>query len=618
MTNVYALFVGIDKYPGAPLNGCVTDVMEAENWLRRQAGPACDIRVLHDEQATRAAMLHAIHTHLGQGRPGDSVLLWFSGHGSETATDDPREATGMCQALVCHDSLDDGGQALLQDSELGLILDGFADRGVHVLAVLDCCHSGGATRESAPGVAARGVAWRPWWRTQSATGSRDGGGQGAEPQRHVLLAACRPQERAHEGPLDGRIRGYYSHAMLGALEQLGHTATYGTVHAVVEERVRRLSAVQHPELRGPEDGRFLSGDAVPTSAFLLRLTGAGWEVNCGSVHGLLAVGAEFTLLPETGSATSGAPRVVVVREIRPESALVEPAGWQPGAGDRESVHAVTPSALAFPPAAVSVSGQPEAVRMVAEAISGEPMLSSGGTGLSLHVDVGDAWAQVHGGDGHPLAPMPLRTPADAARVAGCLAHIAHWHHLRELANPDPWLSALVRVTVDETPVGTVRLTAGGESVCSYTHDGQEPQVMVRIHNDSDRPLWCALLDLTDSYACTPSLYEGDFIAAHKVGLARRGEPVWLRLPPGRNVVRGASTRDWLKVIVAENEFNLAPFRLPAWTPGTSPSARGGAGRGGDGGLLRLGAAQGSRDAGGPAQSVGRWGTAHVPVRTVVP
>ncbi|MEV0039022.1 caspase family protein [Streptomyces sp. NPDC050804] len=635
MRTVYALLVGIDDYPRHPLNGCVNDVEAAEHWLRRQTGFVPEILRLRDERATKAAVTEGIRHHLGRSGPGDTALLWFSGHGSEETTDDPRSATGTCQALVCHDSLDEGGQPLLQDTELGALLDEIAQDGTHVIAVLDCCHSGGATREAT----ARGVAWRPWWRTADPGVSRSAGAPGPVPREHVLLAACRPQEKAHEALIDGLSRGYFSHALLLALDRLGPAATYGALHSLVEERVRSAHHAQHPELRGPEDRLFLYGDAAAGSPFLLRHTTAGWEVNCGYTHGLRAPGAEFTVIGAVGTIgqedvrRAGGARRVVVREVRAESSLVEPADWRPGADERETVHGVTPSALAFPPAVVTVVGQPDAVRAVSAAVASAPMLSLAGdrtgdrtgewTGEwtgdapALLVEAGGGRARVSGGGGHRLDPLPLRSSADADRVADCLTHIARWHQLRDLANPDPWLSSLVRVTV-EPLVGDFRYTVTGEAVCSYTRDGREPQVRVRIHNDWVHPLWCVLLDLADNYESSPELYEGEFVAGGNAGMARRGEPVWLRLPPGRPVVRDAFARDWLKAIVTENELNIAPFRLPAWSPGTSGAARGGIVPAGGGGLLRFVPPRGGRLAGGPAHEVGRWGTASVLVRTEVP
>ncbi|WP_432151596.1 caspase family protein [Streptomyces sp. bgisy029] len=624
MGTLYALFVGIDDYPGAPLQGCVNDVREAEGRLRRRARGAADIRRLYDGAATLAAVRDGLERHLARGGPGDTALLWFSGHGSEEHTDAPWEGTGRSQALVCHDSLDESGQPLW-DTELGALLDGIAANGAHVVAVLDCCHSGGATRD---GATVRAVSGRPWWSPRRPVGARDGGGAGPAQRRHTLLAACRPQERAHESVIDGQMRGYFSHALLEALGKLGSGASYGGLHALAEEQVRRLSPAQHPELLGGADRLFLSGEPVPSSPFLLRHTSAGWEVNCGQAHGLRAVGGEFTLLDG-----GGVPRTVVVREVRAEAALVDPVGWRPEPAARDTVFGVTPSALAFPPAGVTLTGDPGTVRLIEAAVAGVPMLAvapapvvgtpvvgtpvAGTGGVPLRVEAERGWARVSGG-GRELPPLPVRSPADAVHVADCLAHIARWRHLRDLANPDPWLSSLVRITVEPTDVGTVRYTADGEIVCSYTADGRPPQVMVGIHNDSDRALWCVLLDLTDSYASSPSLYDGDFVGAGRTGRARRGQPVWLYLPPGSPVVRGAFTRDRLKVIVAESELNTAPFVLGPWPPGPRPAARtDGAWDHRADGALRLTALSGVRNAGGPPHGPGRWGTAQVRVRTEV-
>ncbi|MFC9269255.1 caspase domain-containing protein [Streptomyces zhihengii] len=605
MRTVYALFVGIDTYPDSPLMGCVNDVAAAEDWLRRQPGLQPDVLRLRNAEATRDALVAGIDRHLGSAGPGDTALLWYSGHGSERPTDDKLASTGYSQALVCHDSLTAGGQPLLQDAELGARLDRIARRGVHVVAVLDCCHSGGA---SSRGETARGVAWRPWWRTTPGARGLRGTAPEAAPA-HVLLAACRPHESAYEGAVDGLRRGWWSHSLLHALDSLGPRSTYGRVHALAEERVRDRTHLQRPELRGPATRRFLHGEETHDSPYLLRHTARGWEVNCGGAHGLSSPGAEFTLV-EPAAPT---PRLVRMREVRAETSLAETVGWQPSADDLATVHPVRPSALAFPPAAMTVTGRPGDVRLVEDAVAASPMLAMGGPGLPLLVEAGGGWARVSGGAGHPVAPLPLRSPADAARVAECCAHIARWHHLHDLANPDTSLSSLIRVSVDPL-VGELRRTATGEIVCSYTTDGREPQVRVRIDNLWVDELWCVLLNLTDRYAASPHLYEGAFVGPGRAGHARGGEPVWLRLPPGRAVVSGASIRDVLKVIVAENELNTEPFRLRAWSP--DPQARGAAVPQ-EGRVVRL-ARPDRRDMGGPAHGVGRWATASVVIRTEVP
>lgn len=643
MRTVYALFVGIDRYPvDRPLRGCVNDVEAAEDWLVRQPEVRPAIMRLRDAEATREAVADGIRGHLGGAGPGDTALFWYSGHGSEQPAARPGSSTGLSEALVCHDSLGAGGQPLY-DSELGPMLDEIAARGVHVVAVLDCCHSGGATRgkdrdpeRGEDEGATRGIDWRPWWRPEAVAGhlspdprravssgafSRESGfrdtGAGREPG-HVLVAACRARELAYEEVIDGVDRGCFSHALLRALDRLGPAATYGAAHALAEEDVRSRRTGQRPGFRGPATGRFLHGETSGTTPFLLRLTTEGWEVNCGAAHGLRAPGGEFALL-RPGAA---ARRAVTVTEVRTESSLVEPVGWWPAPGERDTAHEVTPSALAFSPAEVSVSGTPQELRLVADAVAASPLLTLAalgrpltGAGPALRVKVVDGMAEVCGGAGRRLPLLPLSTPADARRIATCCAHIARWHQLYDLANPDVSLSSRVRVTVAPL-VGDLRHTGTGDVVCEYTADGQEPQVRVRIHNDSPHELWCVLLDLTDGYACSPHLFDGDFIGPGRAGEARQGEPVWLRLPPERELSRGAFTDDVLKVIVAERELDIESFRLPAWTPGLpdrgpeSPGA----------GAVPLMPVP--KDAGGPSavpsRGTARWGTASVAIRTQVP
>ncbi|WP_431042056.1 caspase family protein [Streptomyces sp. P1-3] len=620
MRTVYALLVGIDDYPKQPLGGCVNDVRAAARWLRGRPDLDARVRPLHNREATRTAVLRGITDHLALSGPGDTALLWFSGHGAQAPTDDPREATGMSQALVCHDSLTPGGQPLLADTELGGLLDGIADRGAHVVAVLDCCYSGGATRGDDDGLVPRGTAWQPWWRTP---GGRGAAGPGPYRPRHVLLAASRVDEEAREGKLDGLPRGLFSHALLHALGTTGPLAAYGELHDEAADRVRRTTSGQHPQLVGASDRRFLHGDPLPAAPFRLRHTIGGWQVNCGAAHGLRAPGAEFTVLASPGGGRRAGARVVV-RAVEPETARVEPVGWQPGTADREAAHPVTPSALALPPTTVAVTGATgQAAQALREAIADAALLnpapSDGDRGTppraQVTVEITGAEARLrHRGLDAGLS-LPLRSPGDAGRIAACLTHIARWRALRDLGNPDPGLSALVRVSLEPLRGGG-GISAAGEHLYAYGPDGSPPLTRVRIHNDSGRKLWCVLLNLTDSYASHTALYEGDFIGPGRAGLARGGEPVWLSLPGSRPLLPGAAVQDWLKLIVTENELNTAPFRLPAWSPEGLP---GRAGSGPADAVLRFGTpGTGGRDMGGAPHGTGRWGTATAALRTVVP
>jgi hypothetical protein len=52
---------------------------------------------------------------------------------------------------------------------------------------------------------------------------------------------------------------------------------------------------------------------------------------------------------------------------------------------------------------------------------------------------------------------------------------------------------------------------------------------------------------------------GDFVGAGLVGAAFHGRPVRFRLPDDAPMMPGGHIRDWLKLIVAEDEFGSRPF-----------------------------------------------------------
>ncbi|MFJ9843372.1 caspase domain-containing protein [Kitasatospora sp. NPDC101155] len=629
MRTVFALLVGINDYSAlgrASLQGCVNDAAAAEHWLDAKVTEPV-VRTLLDTDATVRAVTDGIRGHLGQAGPQDTALLWFSGHGTEfdaTAEQLKVESTGCCQALVCADGP-------LLDKELGALLDEVAARGAHVVAVLDCCFSGGATRDAEG--SARFLPPDPSWGALAT--ARDVTGPAAGPG-HVLLAASRLNQPAFEDWFDGRRHGVFTHALLGALgEQGGPELSYRRLMAAVQCRVQGSGERQHPvllplEAGGPADRPFLGGAVRAPSPHLLRHGASGWEVDCGTVHGLRggpdAGGTEFSVEPGPGSQDR---HLLTAREVRVDRTLVEPSGWSP---DPALSYPVTLSALALPPVSVLVEAleRPAVADELTDALrtARSPLLRlvddpRDAPGTLLRVVLDRAEARVLFRDGSPAVPaLPWDGTADARRIVDCLVHLAGWHQLRDLANPDPSLGSHVRVEV--TPWGSggpIMPEGSGEIVCSYGRGPggwQEPRVSVRIHNRSTgKTLWCVLLNLTDSYASRSVLFPGAFIAPGGTGYALDGDPVHLSLPSTRPVRPGAYVRDWLKLIVAEGELNTVPFQFGPWDP-TLPADRQ-TGRSTDG-VFRPLAQGGSRDMlpGRPAASPGRWAALTLPLRTVVP
>ena len=162
----HVLLIGIDAYQSRPLKGCVQDIDSIQRLLIDRAGvPASAITRLVSPHpayvpdttvAARAATLEnivAALAELGSDRvgPNDRVFVYYSGHGTRLEVADPSQsafrgvATRYREALV---PVDGGlaGPTVLFDHELNALLANIIRRTRAVTVVLDCCHSGGATR----------------------------------------------------------------------------------------------------------------------------------------------------------------------------------------------------------------------------------------------------------------------------------------------------------------------------------------------------------------------------------------------------------------------------------------------------------------------------------------
>ena len=144
-----ALLVGIDKYPdGIPsLRGCVNDVNRFKSVLTQSCGvPAGSIRTLTDSQATRAGIMAAFEKQLVNGvKAEDSVIFYFSGHGSHTPDLNGDERDGEDEALCPYDIDSKRPDTWLTDDVVRHMLSRVPTS--NVLVVLDCCHSGTAVRQ---------------------------------------------------------------------------------------------------------------------------------------------------------------------------------------------------------------------------------------------------------------------------------------------------------------------------------------------------------------------------------------------------------------------------------------------------------------------------------------
>ncbi len=235
-----ALLIGINAYPQFPLKGCLTDVsLQRELLVHRYGFHSDDVLCLQDEQATRQGILTAFEDHLiNQAKPGDVVVVHFSGHGSRVLDPDPvpewvENGIGFNGTIVPYDRTIDHSPYVrdIMGKTLFLLLSALQTESVTM--VLDCCYSGGTLRgncqvrslESRLGnhlaeASAEEVAyqeqwlsrlnWTPeTWRSRRKQGIAKG----------VAMGAARPDQLALDMPFAGFHAGAFTYLLTRYLWQ---------------------------------------------------------------------------------------------------------------------------------------------------------------------------------------------------------------------------------------------------------------------------------------------------------------------------------------------------------------------------------------------------------------
>jgi uncharacterized caspase-like protein len=132
---VVGVFAGISNYPsGNNLDFCASDAARVQQAFV-QAGimDPMDSVVLTDLQATRGAIANALERMSRRLQPGDTLVFFFSGHGSREGDANRDESDGQDETIVLAD-----GE--MSDDQLAQLLGSAQHRS---FVALDTCYSGG-------------------------------------------------------------------------------------------------------------------------------------------------------------------------------------------------------------------------------------------------------------------------------------------------------------------------------------------------------------------------------------------------------------------------------------------------------------------------------------------
>jgi metacaspase-1 len=142
-----ALMIGIN-YTGhaqGQLSGCHNDVRNMKEYIKDVHGfKEENITVLLDDegytQPTRENMLQAYRNLVASAEPGDALFCHYSGHGGKIRDDELREESDNCDETLV--PLDYQTEGQIRDDDLYDTLVKPLPESVHLVCLMDCCHSG--------------------------------------------------------------------------------------------------------------------------------------------------------------------------------------------------------------------------------------------------------------------------------------------------------------------------------------------------------------------------------------------------------------------------------------------------------------------------------------------
>lgn len=213
----YALLVGVGQQPAVdmlthrPLKGTGNDIKNMRQMLLREYRfQEQDIRMLLDGAATLPRVRKEFVELAAESTKDDVVVFHYAGHGTAIPDDNGDELQDGIDEALCLYGCGADMTGALRDDELGRLLDELP--ASEVVVVLDCCHSGTATR-SVDGLPRVGqirfvparledAAWNrnPAGRTRATNRSTadELGSAGRDGQKRIVFSACAARQQACE------------------------------------------------------------------------------------------------------------------------------------------------------------------------------------------------------------------------------------------------------------------------------------------------------------------------------------------------------------------------------------------------------------------------------------
>ena len=304
MRKKFAFLVGINEYQSSEikdLNGCENDV----NLIEKILGDDFEVCSLINAAANRDNIISTFQSHLGQATKDDLAFFYFSGHGSEEHSPEEfiqYQSDNKHEAIVCNDSytIKDGKTIYgLADKETRYLINELTDKGVEVVVIYDCCHSGSGVRDFSTGTLRETKVGIKNLEERRKEDFLDGTltTLTKEPSNALFISACKPRMKAKERDIiGGKIQGVFTYSLLKAIEKTQGNISYSNLISYCFHFIKRVnpSGEQVPGMEGfgifDTEKIFLS-DKRKSSDSPIRIVNYDkdikkWMIAMGAIHGL--------------------------------------------------------------------------------------------------------------------------------------------------------------------------------------------------------------------------------------------------------------------------------------------------------------------------------------------
>lgn len=235
-----ALVVAVNDYPGtgSDLQGCINDALDGLAALKA-AGFTCSS--ISNANATRANILAALRSLVKCARSGDSLVFYYSAHGSQVRDTTKDESDGWDEVLCPYD-----WPQYVSDDDIRAIL-ATVPAGVNIDVIMDCCHSGTGTREVGQTYTVRALP--PIAGKVSHPGKKTRATVIVPTLNHCLWAGCASNQTSAELLIGGKVRGAFSYYLWKEIRAGG---TRSAIVSRVCKQVAALGLKQVPQLEASQ------------------------------------------------------------------------------------------------------------------------------------------------------------------------------------------------------------------------------------------------------------------------------------------------------------------------------------------------------------------------------